>query len=685
MPARRPERSFLLTSLCALLVAGPVARADEAAERSTGPEADLGAEGVARRTIPAGSDLDPTAASTRLRARPRARALESLDELLLEAPGAVVRRTGGPGAFSGLALRGSGAEHTAVLFGTVPLTSPDGSAFDLSTLPVWALDRVDVYRGGAPIWLGGGGLGGLVHLVPRRAEHDGFELAGGVGSFGLYEGRGSASVRRGDTALLVAVGGTHFSGRYPYRDDGRTALRPEDDSDLVRTGAGNTDASLALHLATRIERIHVELAGVGFERIGELGALPTRRADVPTGERHRSRYVAGLTFGYRDDGRSWDAPSEPGLRVELGASASVERRELRDPLAQFGLVPRDADDLLTRWFLRGALTARPVTPFAVTAVASYSRDGIAPSDRLAPAGPPSGRDALSAAIELALDVSIGAMRLEARGSGRIEAAFSRLAPLGSEDIARGEQALPSGRLGLALAPVPWLAIQTSFSTAGRLPTVLELFGDRAFLVGNPTLRPEQSTGGDLGVVLSGASDPEDGVRAVSGDAELRGFVTAIHDLVVYRRNEASQLVPLNLGEALNVGLEARLAGTLFELVEASASLTVLDARDARSGRALPLRPPVSSLCRLGVVLRPSSTVRTVRAFVDLEQVSATFADPANLVALPDRVRLGAGVVVDLAEHAELALTVRDLFDARGLDLLGAPLPGRAVSLAFTLR
>jgi hypothetical protein len=71
--------------------------------------------------------------------------------------------------------------------------------------------------------------------------------------------------------------------------------------------------------------------------------------------------------------------------------------------------------------------------------------------------------------------------------------------------------------------------------------------------------------------------------------------------------------------------------------------------------------------------------------VDLEQVSATFADPANLVALPDRVRLGAGVVVDLAEHAELALTVRDLFDARGLDLLGAPLPGRAVSLAFTLR
>jgi iron complex outermembrane receptor protein len=596
-----------------------------------------------------------------------------------------VRRTGGPGAFSGLALRGGGAEHTAVLFGTVPLLSPDGSAFDFSTVPVWALDRADVYRGGAPVWLGGGGIGGLVHLVPRSADHEGFGLGGGVGSFGLYEGRGSASVRQRELSLLAAVGATHFSGRHGYLDDGRTALDVTDDRERIRTGAANTDVTLALHLATRIERLHVEVASVGFERAGELGALPTRRVAVPVGSRHRSRYVAGLTLGWRDDGRPWDASELPALRLELGAAGSLERRELRDPLAQFGLVPRDADDLLTRFLLRGAVTGRPVPELAITGVVSYTRDGISPSDRLAPPTPGSDRDALAAAGELALDLSIGDVRLEARGSGRVEAAYSHLAALGTGERLASERVLPSGRLGLALAPIPWLAIQASFSTAGRLPTMVELFGDRAFLVGNPMLRPEQSTGGDLGVVLSGASDEEGGTRAVSGEAEVRGFVTSIADLVVYRRSEASQLVPENRDAALSVGLEARLSGTLYELIELSASLTVLDARDTTTGRLLPLRPPVSSLSRAGIVLHPGGAVSTLRFFVDLEQVSATYADPANLIALPDRLRFGAGAIVDFAEHAELSLTFRDLFDARGLDLLGAPLPGRSVALALTLR
>ena len=636
-------------------------------------ESDLAVEAVADRPIPAGSTLDPTAAATTISTRGRARALESLDELLLEAPGAITRRTGGPGSFSGLALRGAGAEHTTVLLGTVPLASPDGSAFDLSTLPVWALDRVEVYRGGAPVWLGSGGIGGVLHLLPRSAAGSGLELGGGVGSFGLYEGRGSASVRAGETSLIASAGATHFSGRYPYRDDARTALDPTDDEDRLRLGAENTDATFALHLASQIERTHIEVAGIGLERIGGLGALPTRRADVPVGARSRSRYLLGLTLGWLDDARPWSRADEGLLRVELTGALSLERRVVRDPLSQFGLVPRDADDLLLRGYARGAVRARLIPEFALSFVATYAHESVALSDRLAPTVPESTRDVGTLAAEAQLDLRIGEVRLEARGSGRVELASAAIV-----DEARPLTVLPTLRLGVAIAPIPWLAIQASFATAGRLPTVVELFGDRAFLVGNPNLRPEQSLGGDLGMVFSGASE------LVRGEAELRGFVMHIDDLVVYRRSEASQVVPENRASALNVGLEARLSGTIASLVELMGALTILDARDATTSRLLPLRPPVSSVVRGGVVLDPGAPLGPLRLFVDLEYVSATFADPANLIALPERARFGLGATLEVAEHAQIALTVRDLLDARGLDLLGAPLPGRSVALSLTV-
>lgn len=639
---------------------------------------ELEVEGTATRPIAAGSELDPTAAATTIDARHRPRALESLDELILEVPGAITRRSGSAGAFSGLGLRGAGAEHTTVLLGSVPLMSPDGSAFDLSTMPVWVLDRVEVYRGGAPVWLGSGGIGGVLHLIPRAATGSGFELNGGVGSFGLYEGRASAFVRDGELSMLAAAGATSSSGRYPYRDDNRTALDPTDDRDRLRLSAETTDANFAVHLATRIERTHLEIAGVGLERLGGLNALPARRSDDPQGHRARSRYVVGLTLGWLNDTRPWTRADEGDLHAEITAAVSLERRRVNDPFAEFGLVARDTDDVLLRGYGRAAVRGRIVPELALAAVGTYAHESVSLRDRLAPVAPTASRDTGTLAAEAQLDLRIDDTRLQIRGSGRVELANAATEAIERE---RALTILPTARLGAALAPLPWLAIQGSFSTAGRLPTVIELFGDRAFLVGNPTLRPEQSLGGDLGVVLNGATED----RAVRGEAELRGFANVIEDLVVYRRSEASQIVPENRASARTMGLEARVSGEILQLVELMAALTVLDARDASTERVLPLRPPAALAARAGVHVAPGARISSLRVFADLEYVASTFADSANLVALPERARIGLGVVLEVMARVEVALTIRDLFDARGLDLLGAPLPGRSIALSLTLR
>ena len=74
------------------------------------------------------------------------------------------------------------------------------------------------------------------------------------------------------------------------------------------------------------------------------------------------------------------------------------------------------------------------------------------------------------------------------------------------------------------------------------------------------------------------------------------------------------------------------------------------------------------------------------AFVDVVHVSETFWDPAYTSAIASRTRVGSGVTVEVWDgRLRLDATVRDVFDQRGFDLLGFPLPGRSLAVDLALR
>lgn len=679
MSSRGPNGSAPTVALVLVLALVPVLRVsaqDPGDEEPTEDEASLGVEAVSERPIPSGSELDPTASATSIPLRDRARALETLDEIALEVPGAVARRTGGRGALSVMSLRGAGVEHTAVVLGRIPLASPDGSALDLSTVPTWALDRVEIFRGGVPIELGTSAIGGVVRLVPRLDPRRRFEAAGGVGSFALYEGRVAATVRSPDVALFVAAGATSFGGRFPYVDDNRTALDPTDDRERRREGADVLDASALFHLTARTLGGRLEAAFLGFERTGGLSPPPSRFTDDSRGRRSQSRYVLGtaLDWSERDD------PDTSVWRVGLGASFALERRRVSDPLAQFGLVPRETDDLLLRFSARGSGALRLADVLDASVLLTYAREGVAPRDGASSVEVAvSERDLGTAALEARLHGRAGDVRMEMRASGRVELADARVADFRTGAPGHAFAVLPGARLGAVIEPFRGIAIAGSFSYLGRLPSVLELFGDRGLFVGSTSLRPEQALSGDLGLSMEGEG------YGLTATAEVRGFVLSTTDLVVYRRIESGQIVPENVGSTLAGGIEARLVGQVVRNVELLGSLTWLDARDTNRGTHLALRPPLTGYARLSGFVRDVGALDRVVIYADVEHVASTFADPANLVALPERTRLGCGVALELVSRVEIALSLRDVFDQRGYDLLGLPLPGRSIALSFVVR
>ena len=241
--------------------------------------------------------------------------------------------------------------------------------------------------------------------------------------------------------------------------------------------------------------------------------------------------------------------------------------------------------------------------------------------------------------------------------------------------------LPTARLGGALELVPGIAIAASVATGMRTPSFVELLGDAELVSGNTGLRPEGSTGGDLGIVARGRVGP------LEGFVEARGFALWMRDLIRYVRTDAHQWTPQNVAEAWTAGLEAS-ANVRFErLVRFAGALTWMESEDLSRGRALPFRPRLTAYGRLELTVPDlPAPLAGVGAWIEAEYVGETFDTPENDVPIPEVTRVGAGASLALRGDAlRLDLIVRDVFDARGRDALLRPLPGRSVALQIAVR
>lgn len=638
--------------------------------------AQFGARTEVAPSIATNSEEDATASESSVAANESPRALTSTAELTLEVPGARPRETGPFGSFTTLTLRGAEANHTAVMFGDVPLGATDGGAFDLSTIPASVLSRIDVWRGGAPAWLGAGAIGGVVQLIPLEREGTHYEASLGIASFGVRTLRASASVVRRDVQEHAAVGITESNGDYPYIDDNGTAFIPTDDVERRRRNAQALEAYALL--STRIA------VGPGFLQV--LGSAFSRNAGIPGSastpteltRRMQARWFGALSYSVGDS-----ASTPRRRRFAATLSATFERMRFTDLLGEIGLGARATDDRTLRLFARTAGEWPFASWLSGIGVLTFSHEGYAPEDALARvSNPSSARELGTGTLELRAHGHIGEVRYELRPSVRAELSHASITDDRSDFVGvvhTTDNVAPSFRVGGILAPTGWLSLSASVSSATRLPTVLEYFGDRGYLTGNPSLLPERSLGGDVGLVTRARS------RGVRVQAELRAFYLHTRDQIVYTRTSLFTASPLNLASSNTRGIELAVRSTLGRHLRVVGSATFLDATNG-DDRTLPLRSRFQAYGRVEGMTRRLGALSNVRVYVDLTHMGSNFADLANLLVIESRTQLGAGVGVSvLDDRLELAGSIRDIFDARGRDVLGFPLPGRSIAVTLTLR
>ncbi|MFW5925297.1 MAG: TonB-dependent receptor plug domain-containing protein [Myxococcota bacterium] len=643
-----------------------------------GTRAQYGAKAEVERPIPATAEEDPSASGTEIPVEHEGTVHQSVQDVTHEVPGAVPIQSGTYASYSGLSLRGAELDHTSVLLGELPLGGPDFGGFDLSLIPLFALERIEVYRGGAPVWLGGGAIGGVLRLVPRSEPTPvvGARVVGG--SFGTYGVDAFASAGRPGLSSFVTAGVRGTQGNYPYLSNILT-LDPSDDEQRVRRNAHSLEGHGMAHVAVDALGGRLEMVGLGMSR--QDGIPGPASAPAFHAQRHHTRALG--TVGWTRRKTTGRLPH----RVQLAVGGGYARNQFTDRFNEIGLSRNGqvTDDRIGQVFSRAASTLELASFLDVTALATVRRDAYRPDDRSATSMQPDWERLTTAvSAEAKIHGTLGDVRLELRPSTRVAFSRARLqsASSGTPDAPTDDELVPTARLGAVVAPVPWLAVSGSVATGKRLPSVLELFGDRNALKPNPELEPESSLAFDAGLVAEGAQGP------VRGSAELRYFDLRIDDLIVYMPGAQFTATPLNLGRGHIRGVEAGARGWIGSILELGGTLTWLDTDDGR-GRELPSRPSLQAQARPALHLAPwldTDWLSDVVFHVGVIHRSSFFPKPSNLEEYPARTWIAPGLRFELfAGAVSASLVVHDVLDDRGFDWLNYPLPGRRVLASVTYR
>lgn len=450
-------------------------------------------------------------------------------ELLRTVPGVDVAQSGGPGGVTSLFLRGTNSNSVLVLVDGVKLNSPYFGGVDLSSLGTANVERIEVVRGPFSALWGSEALGGVVHVVTRRAEADGFSGRAhlGLGNASTREGGVQAALRDGALGVTAGFRRTTAGGDLPNEFFSGTDLSAAVElqvapdvkagvtvrRDTSRTGIPFTGEAATPRRATTADATAVSVPlSLTLGPATKLEATGTFATDEPTYSDPDDPW--GFTFSEtrarRVGGRLVLSHTAGANRVSVGAD--LERTKV-DNEDSYGV---QLDGLTTRtWSL-----------FA--------------EDRLSVAG-----DRLA--------ITAGVRR--------------------DEHDAFGASTNP--RLAVSWRVSPALRLRAAAGSAFRAPTTGELYYPFS---GNAALEPERSTSVEAGAEWT---------LAPGAVLEATFFRSDVKDLIRYdfalQRN-------LNVGRARSTGAEAALRAALSPSSWARASYTWLDAEDRDTGLPLLRRP-----------------------------------------------------------------------------------------------
>jgi vitamin B12 transporter len=540
----------------------------------------------------------------------------SLPDILQDVPGLNIVRTGGPGGQTAIFMRGTNSNHTKVLVDGIDVSDPSSTnaGFDFSQFLTQDIDTVEVLRGPQSGLYGSDAIGGVINIITKSGQGPAQVAASAEG--GSFETFNQSAGLRGSLDQF------HYSANVDHWHSGATPVTP---LDLLLPGERRNDDYYDNRTAST-------KLGYDVAQNFDLGLV--------------ARYTQSHLRSTSDDFTAF--PSFPAAEQSRFMTTEYYTRATAHLVLLDGFLDQTVGFAYTR------KRTSDIEPESVEILNTGSRSKVDWQGALKFStaqtlmlGAEHARDEIGDALAAANRIDSGYAELQSHWVAGLYSALN---------VRYDKNNLFGSKVTYRVAPTYVIAgtgtkLKASVGSGFKAPTLSELFQDfPPFFFANPNLKPETSTGYDVGV--------EQAVAGVALRVGATYFYNRMRNLITNNEDFTSYA---NIGRAHSDGVESFAEYQPLKALTVRADYTYTEATDDVLEQELLRRPKHKA--SLNATWRPaggfsaSATVLTLGSWIDGNR---DFSVPRLTAAGYTIVNLAASF--DINEHFSVFGRIDNLFD-----------------------
>ncbi|GAA4798063.1 TonB-dependent receptor [Olivibacter ginsenosidimutans] len=517
-------------------------------------------------------------------------------------PGARLRETGGVGSDVDFSISGFSGKRVKFFLDGVPMDY-FGPSFQINAIPINFAERVEVYKGVIPVWLGSDALGGAVNIVTGNKLKNFLDVSYAYGSFNTHRSyiNGAFTSKNGFTFRLnafqnysdndynvtVDAADIHTGAYYPNTTVRRFHDKYHNETGIVQVGFVDKKWADQLLAGITLGQYYKEIQ-TGARIIAVFGAWHTRGNIVMPTLKYQKKdlFTKGLDVAFNANynfGEEQNIDTVHARYGWLGDSVTLRGKGGENWYSWYKYRNNVASTSATATYKIGNKHF-----FALNHVYThFDRKGtnaVDPDDVLNRIPQQTNKHVVGLSYQYAVSekwsATIFGKYLRQNGhTTLVETDFSR--PL---DTVYNDAYVDLNKFGYGFATTyfidPDLQLKFSYEKTNRLPEAEDWFGDVMNKDGNWNLKPESSNNFNLGASYT----------IPFGDHRLYTSATGIYyyaqDFIYYSplSSNPNKLYPDNLFDVSSMGVESEVRYSYKRLLTAGISLTYQNIRDQQKYR-----------------------------------------------------------------------------------------------------